>query len=243
MSKQQRKPKAKKRRSTRVAKSPATRKKQVRAKTKTDAGYRSPFGSQRFSLFLISFGLAILVISRLIFGLSNRLPVTEALPRVENNQPDPNFMPTQITIATHIDLPIISGDFINQTWTDSKKEAIFYLGSTMPYHQGNTIIYAHNTHNLFGKLKQVKLGDSVSLRLLNEQTRQYQIVEIIEVDPSNTKPLQPSPEERLTLYTCSGWMDSKRLVVIAKPIEADEASLSAASPSRRHDAEIHTRAH
>ena len=54
--------------------------------------------------------------------------------------------------------------------------------------------------------------------LTKEKWYEYEIKEIKEVLPSQTETIAPTKEETLTLYTCSGFSDSKRLIVIAKRI-------------------------
>ena len=46
----------------------------------------------------------------------------------------------------------------------------------------------------------------------------YTVSEIKEVIPSQIEVIAPTPDETLTLYTCSGFGDSMRLIVIAKRV-------------------------
>ncbi|OGM69990.1 hypothetical protein A2975_05285 [Candidatus Woesebacteria bacterium RIFCSPLOWO2_01_FULL_44_14] len=46
---------------------------------------------------------------------------------------------------------------------------------------------------------------------------EYRVEEINEVYPNQTQVIAPTTDERLTLYTCSGFADTKRLIVVAKP--------------------------
>ena len=47
----------------------------------------------------------------------------------------------------------------------------------------------------------------------------YEVKEIKEVFPNQVEVIAPTPDEPLTLYTCSGYKDQKRLIVISKRIE------------------------
>ena len=48
---------------------------------------------------------------------------------------------------------------------------------------------------------------------------QYEVGEITEVSPNKTEVVAPTENEILTLYTCSGFSDSKRLIIVAYRVE------------------------
>ena len=202
--------------SRRNQKQPAVKKTKVVRKSR-NAGSRPQMTSQRFSGLLVIIGALILISSTIVYKASGQLPVNSELPTIDQSTFNPKFVPEQVTISSIIDVPIVVGDYVDEKWTDSKTEAVYYTGSATPLAGGNTIIYAHNTNNLFGKLKQVEVGDVVALRLSDGTIRQYQVKSTNVVDPSNVEPLQPSQTEKLTLYTCAGFLDSQRLVVVAEP--------------------------
>lgn len=127
------------------------------------------------------------------------------------------YQPIKIKIGTLIDLSIESQVYKDGTWTIPEKSAAHLVNSAYPFEPNNIIVYGHNTWHVFGKLKQVTKADIIALVLANGSTREYEITEIIEITPDKTEYLQPTSEETLTIYTCSGWMDSKRLIIRAKP--------------------------
>lgn len=216
MSKRRSKPKLKT--TPRVVTKRRSDKRSTKLKQSKNAGGRQQMTSQRFSGLLVIIGALIMIGSSIIYKANGQLPVTSSLPTIDQSTFNPAFVPVQVTISSIIDVPIVVGDYVDDTWTDSKTEAIYYAGSATPMAGGNTIIYAHNTANLFGKLKQVEVGDVVALRLSDGNIRQYQVKSVDVVDPSNVEPLQPSLTEKLTLYTCAGFLDSQRLVVVAEPL-------------------------
>lgn len=71
-----------------------------------------------------------------------------------------------------------------------------------------------------GRLPQTKVGDTLKLTLANGQTRQYQVDQSYRVNLSDINVLQQTENETLLLYTCYGWLDSQRWVVLATPINA-----------------------
>ena len=93
----------------------------------------------------------------------------------------------------------------------------FGLGSAYPDETGNQVIFAHARKGLFLPLKNVKVGQIVYV-MTKEKWFSYKIEEIKEVLPSQTEVIAPTPDQVLTLYTCSGFADSKRLIVKAKRI-------------------------
>lgn len=126
--------------------------------------------------------------------------------------------PVQILIpSVNIDLPVTSSALRNGYWVTSETTASFGEGSSPPGEGSNTVIFAHAREGLFLPLREVKQGQSVYVFTTNRYFR-YEIISIAEVAPTETYTIKPTEDERLTLFTCSGFLDSKRLVVTAKPI-------------------------
>ncbi|MCX7928207.1 MAG: sortase [Patescibacteria group bacterium] len=99
-------------------------------------------------------------------------------------------------------------------WEVFDDKAGWGVGSAYPGEIGNVVIFGHAKDNLFGNLKYIKKGDSVFV-LTNKTWFEYKVDDVLEVLPTDTKIIAPSSEEKkLTLYTCSGYKDSKRLVVV-----------------------------
>ena len=114
-----------------------------------------------------------------------------------------------------IDLIVKNSKLIDgywQVWTDS---AGWGEGSGLPGEKGNQVIFAHARRGLFLPLRDVELGDMVYV-LAKDKWFQYEVKEIKEVKPTQVEVIAPTEDETLTLYTCSGFADSKRLIVIAK---------------------------
>jgi LPXTG-site transpeptidase (sortase) family protein len=85
----------------------------------------------------------------------------------------------------------------------------------------NSILFGHNWPNLLGSLNKVKKGDLITLEALNTKSS-FEVTGIFEVTPDQTHVLLSgsSTSEKLTLITCSGFLDSKRLVVVGKKLES-----------------------
>jgi LPXTG-site transpeptidase (sortase) family protein len=104
-------------------------------------------------------------------------------------------------------------------WKIPQSAAGHVLQSAYPTFAGNIILFGHNKRNIFGPLRWVQPNQTMTLTLQDGRTRTYTITEVFETEPSDLRVVEPSMNETLTLYTCSGFMDSKRWVVKAVPTE------------------------
>lgn len=126
-------------------------------------------------------------------------------------------IPTHIFIQWFIDTSITEQLFDNGNWTISETEASYLSQSAKPGEKGNIIIYGHNKRSIMGNIRALKGNELISLTTKDGSVHQYKIEKLIEVNPNQTEYLEPTQEEILTLYTCSGFLDSKRFIVQAKP--------------------------
>lgn len=129
--------------------------------------------------------------------------------------------PSSIRIGSLINAPIAPAGYVNGSWLISEKAANHVTKSASPGEKGNIIIYAHNRAALFGSLNQVQKGEEIIIQTKEGKEHSYKVVEIVTVAPTNTTLLLPTQFEMLTLYTCTGFLDSMRLVVRATPITKD----------------------
>lgn len=127
--------------------------------------------------------------------------------------------PTNITIPDlYIDLPIEESRIVNEVWQISEKGASFLESSARPGEGGNIIIYGHNKKKIFGNLLGKNLiGKDVKILSVDGKTHKYKIYAVKVVDPTDISEVLPASHEVLTLYTCTGFLDTKRLIVKAKP--------------------------
>ena len=127
-----------------------------------------------------------------------------------------------------IDLDVEVSEIVNGYWEVHEDKAGWGMGSGVPSEIGNQVIFAHARKGLFGSLDEIKVNSKVYV--LSEKTveneggtnfwNEYEVTEIKEVYPNQTEVIKPvEDKEILTLYTCSGFNDNKRLIVIAEPVE------------------------
>lgn len=113
-------------------------------------------------------------------------------------------------------LYVSDGKVIGDRWEISSTGVSYLTASAVPGQSGNSVIYGHNTIDALGGLWRVHEGDFVYVILNNGQFYKYQVFERREIDPSNVDILGQTTDSRLTIYTCSGFLDSARFVVVSR---------------------------
>lgn len=142
--------------------------------------------------------------------------------KIENAKVDPELInqaqeevPIRIIIPKIFDLPIEKGEIDDGFWTIPEKLPAFLVGSTPPGKIGNTVIYGHAKEEVFGPLKDVQENDFIYL-LTESKWLRYKVQKIKEIRPDEVEIIYPTLKVTLTLYTCTAFLDSKRLVIQAQ---------------------------
>lgn len=126
--------------------------------------------------------------------------------------------PVRIIIPElNIDIPVREARVVNGYWEVFPDVAGFGLGSAYPDELGNQVIFAHARDGLFLKLKDAKIGKNIYV-FTKDRWYFYKVTEIKDVWPSQIEVIAPTKDQTLTLFTCSGFLDSKRLIVTAKSV-------------------------
>ena len=162
------------------------------------------------------FGLLIM-----LFGMSllsqrfspRKLSFDDYKTHVQNTS---KAFPKKITISKlKIELPIYPAEIKDNKW-DATSSGVSYLSSSpVPGDLGNSIIYGHNWANLLGPITSLKPGDVIEIELNKGIKRKFVVRYTAIVNPNQTSILNPSKDNRITLYTCAGFLDSKRFVATA----------------------------
>jgi len=66
-------------------------------------------------------------------------------------------------------------------------------------------------------LKDIKEKEVIYV-LTESNWFEYSVEKIKEVKPDDLEVIKPTKDEILTIYTCSGFNDNKRLIIVAKRI-------------------------
>lgn len=126
--------------------------------------------------------------------------------------------PTRILIpAIDVNLPVYETGVVRGVWQISPDGVSHLAASSVPGRNGNIIMYGHNSRTRLGRLAEVSVGDRVVVTTDEGNDRLYLVEKVTVVRPEDLTVVENTPTETLTLYTCTGFADSKRLVVIARP--------------------------
>lgn len=132
----------------------------------------------------------------------------------------PSTVETSVNKPTNIKIPKLNLDLAvspsvvkGNDWQLFDDRVAWLSTSSLPG-EGNVILYAHDRIGLFGELYKLKKGDEISI-FSKDTWKTYKVTEVHEVTPTDINSIL-SDRIRLTLYTCSGAFDQKRLVVYAE---------------------------
>lgn len=139
---------------------------------------------------------------------------TDELPnsRVGNS----NIAPRVLVIeGISLKLPIISTELSRGNWPASDRGVSYLTNSGVPGEIGNSIFYGHNWTNLLGNLTRVKEGEKISVLLSDGSQKDFIVRRVDILTPDQTHVLLSRGDKRITIYTCTGLLDTKRFVVTA----------------------------
>jgi LPXTG-site transpeptidase (sortase) family protein len=116
-----------------------------------------------------------------------------------------------------INIAVKEAKIENGYWQTFEDVASYGQGSALLGEKGNMVIFAHARNGLFYNLRDIKKDDLVFV--YNKKKKYtYKVKTIKSVFPNDTRVIAPTKDQRLTLYTCIGFYDEKRLVVVAEPV-------------------------
>lgn len=118
--------------------------------------------------------------------------------------------------SAHIVLPVYSASITGTTWQTTKRGVSYLSTSPLPGEPGNSVLYGHNWPNLLQPLHTVKPGNSIFITRLGKTTR-FIVRYVTIVEANEHSVYAASTSTKLTIYTCTGFLDTKRLVVTAFP--------------------------
>lgn len=113
------------------------------------------------------------------------------------------------------ELQIYPSQIVNNHWQSTKLGVSYLSTSPIPGEVGNSILYGHNFPSLLKDLPKVKVGDEITIVYENGDERKFTVQFTQTVGPDQSSILDSSGDRRITLYTCTGFLDTKRFVVTA----------------------------
>lgn len=114
-----------------------------------------------------------------------------------------------------INAPIYPSEVKSGHWESTTKGISYLSSSPSPGEWGNSILYGHNWNNLLGNLTKAKVGQEIIVVYSDGSQKKFKISFVQTVYPTQSDILNQTDDKRITLYTCTGFMDAKRLVVTA----------------------------
>lgn len=127
-------------------------------------------------------------------------------------------IPAEIIIKdVNIDLPIFPAVFANGTFQTTPNGASYLTSTPIAGDYGNSVMYAHNWANLFGSLPKVKKGETVTIIFSNKTQKDFTVTQTETVSAYDTGILYSYDDKRITLFTCTNFLDADRFVVTAIP--------------------------
>ena len=139
---------------------------------------------------------------------------TVPTPTSQSNGSAYSTSPNEIKIGKiNLDLKISPSVVKDNDWEVFDDRVAWLSTSALPG-KGNVILYAHDRRGLFGDLYKLKSGDEIEV-YEGGQKFSYKVTEVHKVLPTDVNSIL-TDKKRLTMYTCSGTFDQKRLVVYAE---------------------------
>lgn len=172
---------------------------------------------QLFSRLLTTFGCLLLLCSVYLF-FERINPNNLAFPAYGEEQAIiTNDVSPQIISLPSIGktLPILPSVIKGDSWETTSSGISHLSSSPTPGEKGNSILYGHNWPNLLGDLRKVKPGETFTITLSDGSIKSFTVAYVSVISSANVAILEQSKDSRVTLYTCTGFLDSKRLVVTA----------------------------
>ena len=150
--------------------------------------------------------------------VAQSFPVSQPIAVKTTDQPLISGQPAQLSIdRIGVKLAVLEGayDTERDDWTLSDDAAHFATMTTVPNDkQGNTFIYGHNTAAVLEPVKDITVGDILTLTTTNGHVFTYAYVDDVSVEPNQTDVLRPdSVEPKLTLMTCQGIFSETRRIM------------------------------
>ncbi|GEM_PF-1488041 len=166
--------------------------------------------------FLVSF-LSLAAAGFLTLRRYTRFPFDpHILTQVRADEVTKELLPIQLVIPDQrIDLPIIPAQLQNQEWQLSN-QGVSLLQTPLPIgKERGLILYGHNWKSLLGDLHKTEIGQKISVQYPDGNIDHYSVQSIFTVSPSRLDVLDLAQPDTLLIYTCTGFLDSQRLVILA----------------------------
>ena len=181
----------------------------------------SPIFNLVISLLLIIFGAGFLIYPQLQkLDLSVASSKLASLQKESASAANLPARPFKLYIPKIAKILYVSdGYVVDNRWSISETGVSYLTSSAAPGQIGNSVIYGHNRNDILGYLPKVTTGDPIFVVLANGDYVKYEVAETKVIEPTQVEILDQTHDSRLTIYTCTGFLDTARFVVVAKQID------------------------
>ncbi len=172
-----------------------------------------------FPRVLICFGIFCLAFAGFLYWqrtTPKRLQFDIKKIESSSNPSSTNVEPRGLIIRDlDIESDIYPASIKNGKWQATSK-GVSYLSSTpVPGETGNSVIYGHNWKSILGNLVKARPGQTIEVLYSDGSRKEFEVKFTQVVTPDQIQILDQTKDMRITLYTCTGFLDSKRFVVTA----------------------------
>ncbi len=174
------------------------------------------------NLLLVIGLLSLLSFGYLIYQRYNPQNLSFAIKTSEPSSNNQSALEPQTLKINSINLAltVTASEIKNNKWEASTKGVSHLKSSVLPGEKGNAILYGHNWPNLLGNLKNTRPGDKITIIYNDNSQKNFEVEYLTKVSSNETSILENSEDNRITLYTCTGFLDTQRLVVVAKLVNS-----------------------
>lgn len=172
-----------------------------------------------FSKLLLILGLSFLIFAIYLFYLrySSHPLAFEAKPQNARNAKTKDIPINILIPSISADLPVIPATINAKTWGTTTKGVNYLTSSPLPGEKGNSVMYGHNWTSILKNLPKIKPGQKIIVSMQDGKKKEFKVEYTATVTPDQKSTIENTNDTRLTIYTCTGFLDSKRFVVVAKP--------------------------
>lgn len=124
--------------------------------------------------------------------------------------------PVRISIPQiNVDQKIIPAEKTTDKWPTTSEGVSYLTSSPSPGDIGNSIMYGHNWASILKDLPKVAPGQKITVYYDDGSHLDFTIKYTQTVKPTQVDILGNTEDRRITLYTCTGFLDRDRFVVTA----------------------------
>ncbi len=185
---------------------------------KRNSKLKRPYTLYFFSLITLFVGFAFVFwASSRFFQSFSKLQLKDSRQKIAAHPEKPSkiYIPDLNEV-----LPITDGTNEGNRWVIAEVGISYLITSGTPGQNGNAVLYGHNKDDVLGRLYAVGQKEPIYVITNNGSYYKYAVSEKKEVTPQQVEILNPTTDSTLTIYTCSGFLDEARFVVVSKLSES-----------------------